>query len=293
MPPANFNRAANLFCVAIAALYLNCALAQQTTTEPPKPATSVPAEPAQPAQQPLFIVHLVTGTAWQKDKLAHEQPGFKKHSQNLSRMRNEGLLVIGARYKDSAADKGMLLIRAQDMAAVQAQFKDDPMVRDKYFALDIAQFQPFFDGFVARPARPTVASASPLDKLNWLAGCWTGRNGKSEFREHWMRPAGGMMMGMARTLSDGKMSSYEAMRIEFDGNGALVFNAKPSGQAEGTFKLLQQEADGVNFENLAHDFPQRVRYQLKPDGTLHARIEGLRNGKERGIDFSMRRANCE
>ena len=57
----------------------------------------------------------------------------------------------------------MLLIRAANMAAVQAQFNDAPMVRDKYFALDIALFQPFYDGFVARPARATVALASPLD----------------------------------------------------------------------------------------------------------------------------------
>lgn len=110
MPLPNFKRAANLFCIAVAALYMSGALSQQATGEPAKP---VPGVSAEPAQQPLFIVHLVTGSVWQKDKPAHEQPGFKVHSQNLSRMRSDGELVMGARYKDSTADKSMLLDGAQ------------------------------------------------------------------------------------------------------------------------------------------------------------------------------------
>ncbi len=35
----------------------------------------------------------------------------------------------------------------------------------------------------------------------------------------------------------------------------------------------------VVFENLQHDFPQRVMYWLEPDGRLHARIEGMQAGK--------------
>lgn len=268
-------------------------------------AQAAPAEPARPlaarasgdegvaAPAPLFIVHLTTGPAWNKDKPAHEQAGFREHSQNLTRMRTDGMLVVGARYKDSVADKGMLLIRGANKEAVQAQFAADPMVRDKQFALDIAEFSPFYDGFVARPVRAGAAPESPLAALTWLAGCWFGRSGKMEFREHWMRPASGMMMGMGRTTSDGKVASYEAMRIEIDSSGTPVFVAKPSGQSEASFKLVKNDADGVVFENPAHDFPQRVRYQLKNDGSLFARIEGTQDGKARGIDFPMRRASCE
>ncbi len=268
-------------------------------------AQAAPAEPARPtvarassgesvaAPVPLFIVHLTTGPAWSRDKPANEQPGFREHSQNLTRMRTDGVLVMGARYKDSMADKGMLLIRAANAEAAQAQFVADPMVRDKQFVLDIAEFSPFYDGFVARPVRAGAAPESPLTALTWLAGCWFGRSGKMEFREHWMRPAGGMMMGMGRTTADGKVASFEAMRIELDATGTPVFVAKPSGQPEASFKMLKSDADGIVFENPAHDFPQRVRYQLKNDGSLFARIEGTKDGKTRGIDFPMRRASCE
>jgi hypothetical protein len=139
---------------------------------------------------------------------------------------------------------------------------------------------------------PSAVAQPSLDDLNWLAGCWAGMNGKVSFREHWMSAEGGIMLGMGRTISDGKLASYEAMRIELDADGKLVFVPKPSGKAEARFPLLKKEGSSFIFENLQHDFPQRVIYQKKDDGSLHARIEGERNGKLKGIDFPMQRASC-
>lgn len=246
--------------------------------------------------QPLFVVHLTTGPAWIKDKPPNEQAGFKEHSQNLSRLRTDGLLVMGARYQDSVADKGMLIFRAASADAVRAEFAADPMVKDKLFVLDIAEFKPFYDGFVARPPVTVGIAAGPasaMNSLNWLAGCWFGRSGNNEFREHWMRPAGGMMMGMGRTMSGGKVVSYEAMRIELDAAGVPVFLAKPSGQIEASFKRVKSDDTSIEFENPMHDFPQRVKYRLNPEGGLDARIEGNLKGREARIDFPMRRASCE
>ena len=246
--------------------------------------------------QPLFIVHLTSGPAWNKGQPPHEQAGFKEHSQNLSRLRNDGLLVMGARYQDSVADKGMLIVRAISLDAARAEFAADPMVRDKLFALDIAEFKPFYDGFIARPpvtVGNAAGAASALNALNWLAGCWFGRSGNNEFREHWMRPAGGLMIGMGRTMSGGKLVSHEAMRIELDNTGTPVFVAKPSGQLEASFKRVKSDEKSIEFENPMHDFPQRVKYQLNLEGGLDARIEGNLKGREARIDFPMRRASCE
>ncbi|MEO8104542.1 MAG: DUF6265 family protein [Betaproteobacteria bacterium] len=288
--------------LALAALMLIGTMSsavQAATVDSTKAAPAIPAaaavakvDPAAPVQQ-LYIVHLTTGPGWNKDKAANEQAGFKEHSQNLSRMRAEGSLILGARYKDSAADKGMLVVRASNPEAVTAQFARDPMIRDKQFVLEVADFQVFYDGFVARPPKTSATADSPLNDLGWLAGCWSGRTGKIEFREHWMRETGGMMLGMARNVMDGKAVSHESMRIEVDASGTPAYVAKPSGQTEATFRAIKREANGIVFENLKHDFPQRIRYQFKPDGILHARIEGMKDGKEAGVDFLMRRAGCE
>jgi hypothetical protein len=55
--------------------------------------------------------------------------------------------------------------------------------------------------------------------------------------EHWMAPAGGLMMGMARNIRGGKVREYE-------------------------FTLLRQEANG--------DFPKKIVYARQADGSLLA-----------------------
>jgi hypothetical protein len=45
------------------------------------------------------------------------------------------------------------------------------------------------------------------------------------------------------------------------------------------FKLKELGERRVVFENLQHDFPQRIRYWLDAAGAMHARIEGLQAGQ--------------
>ena len=156
------------------------------------------------------------------------------------------------------------------------------------------------DAAKAAPARPSAnlvelvtSTDSPLNGIAWLAGCWAGRTGKVEFREHWMRPAAGMMLGMGRTTTEGKLVGYEAMRIELDAGGVPVFVAKPSDKPEARFKSVNYDEKGISFENPDHEFPQRIKYQLKADGSLDARIEGNYKGREARVEFPMKRTSCE
>lgn len=149
----------------------------------------------------LFVVHLTTGPAWDASKPPSEQPGMREHSANLARLRSEGKIIIGARYKDSQADKGMIVLRLASRAEVEAEFAKDPMVVEKRFIADIAEFRPFYDGFVPRPAsvdttKPSAKFAClPACLSGWLAGCWQGQSGPMTFREHWMPDAGGTIDG--------------------------------------------------------------------------------------------------
>jgi hypothetical protein len=118
-----------------------------------------------------------------------------------------------------------------------------------------------------------------------LAGCWAGNNGHAEFHEQWMKPAGSMMPGMSRTLVDEKITAYESMRIHALADGSIAFTPQPSGKAEVTFMLRNAGEREMQFEVQREEFPQRVIYRLDADGSLHARIEGMREGKIRGIRF--------
>lgn len=108
-----------------------------------------------------------------------------------------------------------------------------------------------------------------------------------------MKPSGQTMLGMGRTVAGGKVREYEFLQIREEKDGAIYYVAKPSGQPEGSFKLIKLQNKEVVFENPEHDFPQRVIYRLQSDGSLLARIEGTFKGKERGIDYPLTRARCD
>ena len=108
-----------------------------------------------------------------------------------------------------------------------------------------------------------------------------------------MAAAGGMMLGMTHTVTDGKTSAFEFMRIVQDENGEIYFVANPSGQQEARFKLVRSGERDVTFENPEHDFPHRVIYRLEPDGSLVGRIEGVSKGRVRAVDFPLKRVACD
>ncbi len=136
-------------------------------------------------------------------------------------------------------------------------------------------------------AKPTIES------LSWISGCWEQNDAvKKRFgAEQWMKPSGGSMIGMSRTVRNGKMTGFEFLRIVQDDTG-IYYISKPSENKEETsFKLIKSGVNEVVFENPTHDFPQRIIYRLEKTN-LFARIEGNNNGKAMGIDFPMVKGSC-
>jgi hypothetical protein len=144
----------------------------------------------------------------------------------------------------------------------------------------------FWGAALAQEQKPTIADFA------WLAGCWDGSGGNRESLEQWMKPSGGTMLGMSRTVAGGKTVAYEFLQLR-EQDGDIFYVAKPSGQAEASFKLIKFANQEAVFENPQHDFPQRIMYRLEKDGSLAAAIEGTSKGKLKKIDFPMRRAKCE
>jgi len=101
------------------------------------------------------------------------------------------------------------------------------------------------------------------------------------------------MLGMSRTVRQGKTAEYEFMQLRQLPNGVLAFVPQPSGRPPTTFQLVSMNEFEAVFENLAHDFPQRVTYSRPEESRLLARIEGTRNGASRRIEFNFSRVSCE
>ena len=130
-----------------------------------------------------------------------------------------------------------------------------------------------------------------FDYLAWIAGCWEGQMGSGKTQEQWMKPDGDSMLGMSRTIVNGKTPFFEFLQIRRDGED-LLYVARPQGKEPTSFKLVKLNDGEAIFENATHDFPQRIVYRKLIDGLL-AVIEGEDKGKAKRVEFPMRRVRCE
>jgi hypothetical protein len=138
---------------------------------------------------------------------------------------------------------------------------------------------------------PLLQAAPTVQDLAWLAGCWESTRAGRHVSEQWMAPEGNTLIGMSRTVANGKTSEYEFLLIR-EGARGLEYVAKPSGQAEATFTSMRISANEVVFENPTHDFPTRIIYQRQSDRHVTAAIEGTTNGQSRRIEFPFTSAAC-
>lgn len=157
----------------------------------------------------------------------------------------------------------------------------------------VALLLPWLNAVAAdpKPAAPMTAAVA-INQLGWLAGHWRMEKGGRVVEEQWMAPAGGVMLGMSRTVSRGKVVEHEFIQIREGPGGALYFIALPSGQKEAAFLIKSMTATEAVFENQQHDFPQRISYTLQPDGSLLAAIEGPgKEGQTRRVEFPYKRVS--
>jgi len=145
---------------------------------------------------------------------------------------------------------------------------------------------------IAAAAAPADRASRTIDDVAWIAGCWTLHAGTRITEEQWMKPRGGTMMGMSRTVRDGRTLEYEALRIFTADDGTLVYGSTPSGQRYTEFRATHASRDSAAFANPAHDFPQRIVYRRIRSDSLVAAIQGTVSGATRSIEFRLARTPC-
>lgn len=139
---------------------------------------------------------------------------------------------------------------------------------------------------------PEKAEAS-ISAIAWLAGAWVGTRGSSgqiTMEERWSPALGGAMLGVARTVSRGRMSAFEYLRI-VEREGGLVYIAQPSGSTPTEFVLSEISDSRAVFENPRHDYPKRIVYSLGEGGALTASIGFSKGGSPRQFRFQRELEN--
>lgn len=107
--------------------------------------------------------------------------------------------------------------------------------------------------------------------------------------ENWIGAGAGTLLGT--NLTRGEQTGFEFLRIAANTSGGYSYYSMPGGRSPPTeFAMVSLERERAVFENLAHDFPQRIVYE-RNDDALHARIESA--DASQGMDWNFRRAEVD
>jgi len=112
----------------------------------------------------------------------------------------------------------------------------------------------------------------------FMTGCWDLVEGDHWTQECWMEPKAGLMLGASREGNGVKLKSWEQMRVELGADGKVALWASPHGRPAVRFDARNATSSAVEFVNPRHDFPQRIRYEIKGD-KLQAEISLINGGK--------------
>jgi hypothetical protein len=136
-----------------------------------------------------------------------------------------------------------------------------------------------------------VAAQTPhrIEQIAWLAGCWRMNAPGIVIEEVWLAPAGGIALGMSRTVRDGRFPQWEHLRLEIQ-DGRLAYVATPSGQTETRFRGVAVTDTSFRVEDPEHDFPQFIEYTLGGDSIV-ARAGMLEQGGRR-FSLTYGRVQC-
>jgi len=124
-----------------------------------------------------------------------------------------------------------------------------------------------------------------------LAGCWRAGVDLASTEEQWMAPTGGIMVGMSRTLMEGRARAWEFLLIRAV-EDRLVYWAHPSGQEPTAFPATSISDNRAVFANPEHDFPKRIEYRRASADRMVASVFGQADAGEPAFALDYRRVPC-
>ena len=128
-------------------------------------------------------------------------------------------------------------------------------------------------------------------ELQQLSGTWMMETKRGAIYENWKRTGKDEMQGKSFKLNGKDTIVLENVRLSKSAGG-LFYIPVVSDQNEGkavSFKMIDSKNKTYVFENKEHDFPQRVIYHLVSRDSVHAWIEGTKNGKTGRSDYYFKR----
>jgi len=136
---------------------------------------------------------------------------------------------------------------------------------------------------------PETKSRRAFEKLKQLEGKWISNN-NIIFYESWKLIDDSTLSGSGYSLQDSDTVFSEVLILTLRDN-KITYLARDPAQNRGQaipFTLKTKHRNKFVFENLEHDYPNRIIYELEADSLLNIRLETAKGTK--GTEFVLKRA---
>jgi hypothetical protein len=129
--------------------------------------------------------------------------------------------------------------------------------------------------------------------LHLYEGLWKMETNEGSIFEEWDKVSDSLFTGIGYAVKDGDTILLETLTLKY-ADGKLCYAPVVQNQNAGQEVLfpLKEYASAENkfvFENITHDFPQRIIYQFADEKNLNVRIEGEVDGKMESSDFTYKK----
>jgi hypothetical protein len=140
-----------------------------------------------------------------------------------------------------------------------------------------------------------IVSCNRQEKLplSLYEGTWKMETDEGSIFEEWEKTSDSLYTGIGYAVKDGDTILLETLSLKY-ADGKLCYAPVVQSQNEGMEVLfpMKEYAEAEKkfvFENITHDFPQRIIYHFIDDKNLNARIEGEVDGKMESSNFTYKK----
>ena len=134
------------------------------------------------------------------------------------------------------------------------------------------------------------------DKLKlseWLIGNWENNSEKGILSENWTKVNDSTFQAQSYFIKNKDTLHFESIILSQLGE-ELTYNAKVEGQNNNEsipFKLKSITDKQMVFENIKHDYPQKIVYNKITNDSLVAIVSGIQQGKPSSEQYAMKKSN--
>ena len=142
-----------------------------------------------------------------------------------------------------------------------------------------------------------VASCQKSEKVNkinvasWLLGNWESKSDEGTLTESWSKVNDSTFQATSYFIKEKDTIHFETITLQ-QKDDVLTYSAKVLGQNNDkavAFKQTNETPKQLTFENLKHDYPQKITYAHKTTADLAVKISGIQQGKPTSEEFIMKK----